>query len=222
MQIGHARKAKAQPEAGAAMHVHQLRVGPMQNFAYLVDPGNGEAALVDPGFEPDRLVEEAKARGLRVTQIWATHGHADHVQGIPRAKALTHARVVAHESADHPADVKLRDGEVFAFGGAPVRAIHTPGHRFDSVCYEVAGAWLLTGDTLFVGECGRVDLPGSDVDAMHRSLTQTLRALPDALIVLPGHDYGKTPTSTLGREKRDNYTMRARTLDEFRRFMAEP
>ncbi|MEA3198976.1 MAG: hypothetical protein QOE90_404 [Thermoplasmata archaeon] len=204
------------------MQIHQLRVGPMQNFAYLVDPGNGEAALVDPGFEPDRLVEEAKARGLRVTEVWATHGHPDHVKGIPRVKALTNARVVAHESADHPVDVKLRDGQILAFGPTRVRALHTPGHRFDSMCYEVAGEWLLTGDTLFVGECGRVDLPGSDVDAMHRALTQILPALPDGLIVLPGHDYGKTPTSTLGDEKRTNHTMRPRTLDAFRRFMAEP
>lgn len=205
------------------MQIHQLRVGPMQNFAYLVDPGDGNAALVDPGFEPDRLVAEAEARGLRIVEVWATHGHRDHIDGIPRIVARTRARVVAHERADHqPVDARVRDQDTFAFGAAAVRVHHTPGHRFDSVCFEVDGRWLLTGDTLFVGECGRVDLPGSDVDAMHRSLTETLRALPDALVVLPGHDYGKTPTSTLGHEKAHNETMRPRTLEDFRRFMAEP
>jgi glyoxylase-like metal-dependent hydrolase (beta-lactamase superfamily II) len=100
-----------------------------------------------------------------------------------------------------------------------VEVVHTPGHRFDSVCYLVDGTHLLTGDTLFVGECGRVDLPGSDPVAMHRSLTQTLRALPDELIVLPGHDYGATPTSTLGEQKRTNATMQPRSLDEFLDFV---
>src|SRR5207248_237448 len=120
---------------------------------------------------------------------------------------------------------------------------HTPGHRFDSVCYvvdarsdsegrdaaaepqrggRVTGTHLLTGDTLFVGECGRVDLPGSDPVAMHRSLLTTLAKLPDDLVVLPGHDYGSRPTSTLGEERRTNYTLKSRSLDEFLAFMSEP
>lgn len=205
------------------MQVHQVRVGPMQNFAYLVADDAGEGALVDPGFEPERLVDEAKARGVRIAQVWATHGHHDHVGGIPRAKALTGASVHAHASADHaPVDVRHADRARFRAGALDVEVLHTPGHRFDSVCYLVDGTHLLTGDTLFVGECGRVDLPGSSVDDMHRTLTSTLRALPDDLVILPGHDYGKTPTSTLGHEKRHNYTMQPRTLEEFRRFMAEP
>lgn len=205
------------------MQVHQIPVGRMQNFAYLVADDEGVGVLVDPGFEAARLVEEAKARGVRIAAILVTHGHHDHVGEVPVAKRLTGAPVHAHASADHPGvDVRHEEGSTIRVGGLAIRVIHTPGHRFDSVCYEVNGTHLLTGDTLFVGECGRVDLPGSDVDAMWRSLTQTLRALPDALVVLPGHDYGKTPTSTLGREKADNYTLRPRTLDEFRRFMAEP
>jgi len=205
------------------MQVHQIPVGRMQNFAYLVADDAGVGALVDPGFEPERLVAEAQARGVRVEQIWATHGHHDHVDGIPRAKALTRAQVHAHESADHaPMDVRHADGDRFRLGALEAQVVHTPGHRFDSVCYVVGGTRILTGDTLFVGECGRVDLPGSSVDDMHRTLTRTLRALPDGLVVLPGHDYGKTPTSTLGHEKRTNYTMKPRTLEEFRAFMAEP
>ncbi len=195
----------------------------MQNFAYLVADDAGEAALVDPGFEPERLVDEAKARGLRVAQVWATHGHPDHVQGIPRVQKLTGAPVHAHVSADHaPVDARHADRARFRVGAVEAEVLHTPGHRFDSVCYLVEGTHLITGDTLFVGECGRVDLPGSSVDDMHRSLTGILRSLPDDLVVLPGHDYGKTPTSTLGHEKAHNHTMQPRTLEEFRRFMAEP
>jgi len=73
-----------------------------------------------------------------------------------------------------------------------------------------------------VGECGRVDLPGSDPAAMHRSLLTTLATLPGELVICPGHDYGRTPTSTLAEERRSNYTLRPRSLDEFLRFMAEP
>jgi glyoxylase-like metal-dependent hydrolase (beta-lactamase superfamily II) len=213
----------------------------MQNFAYLVEDGE-VGFLVDPAWEIPRLERLAKehAPGVRVTHILATHGHFDHVQGVPEAKkrfgatvvaagaaedqdAWPRPRVVAHESADHPeVDVRVKDGEELAIGRLRVRVVHTPGHRFDSVCYLVDGTHLLTGDTLFVGECGRVDLPGSDPAAMHKSLTRTLRALPDELIVLPGHDYGKTPTSTLGEQKRTNYTMQPRTLDEFLEFMQAP
>jgi glyoxylase-like metal-dependent hydrolase (beta-lactamase superfamily II) len=195
----------------------------MRNFVYLIDDEAGAGALVDPAFEVPRLLAEAKARGVRVDAILATHGHPDHVNGIPAAASATGAPVYAHRSADHkPVDHPLDDGAVFHVGRVEVKAIHTPGHRFDAVCYLVDGTHLLTGDTLFVGECGRVDLPGSSVPDMHRSLVTTLRALPDDLVVLPGHDYGKTPTSTLGHEKRTNYTMQPRTLDEFARFMAEP
>lgn len=194
----------------------------MRNFAYLVADDAGEAMLVDPAWEVPRLVALAAREGLRVTRILATHGHHDHVGGVPEARRLTGARVVAHESADHPVDDAVRHGDRFRVGGLDVEALHTPGHRFDSACYVVGGTHVLTGDTLFVGDCGRVDLPGSDPAAMRQSLLGTLRGLPDGLVVLPGHDYGAAPTSTLGREKAANPALRERTLDEFLRFMAEP
>lgn len=204
------------------VRVHQVPVGRMKNFAYLLADEAGEAMLVDPAWEVPRLVALAAREGLRVTRILATHGHHDHVGGIPAAKAATGARVVAHASADHPFDEAVKHGDRFRVGRLEVEVLHTPGHRFDSACYVVDGTHVLTGDALFVGECGRVDLPGSDPVAMHDSLLRVLRALPDDLVVLPGHDYGATPTSTMGREKATNHTLRERTLDEFLRFMAEP
>ena len=204
------------------MRFRQVKVGPMENFAYLVADDAGEGILVDPAWDVGRLLKEAEAAGIRIRAILATHGHPDHVNGVPQAKQATGAPVHAHRSADHPHDVPLDDGQVFRVGALEVRVVHTPGHRFDSVCYVLDGTHLLTGDTIFVGECGRVDLPGSNVDDMHRSLTQILPALPDHLVVCPGHDYGAKPLSTLGEEKRTNPTMRPRTLDEFRRYMGEP
>ena len=214
----------------------------MQNFVYVLQDDAGQAMLVDPAFEIDRVLRQVGELGVHVSHVLATHGHPDHVMGVPTARERLGAKVVAHESADHaPVDVRVKDLEGFSVGAMDVRVLHTPGHRFDSVCYVVAdnrraaggddaapqrrvgdGTHILTGDTLFVGECGRVDLPGSDPVAMHKSLVTTLRALPDGLIVLPGHDYGPTPTSTLGEEKRTTHTMQPRTLDEFLAFMAEP
>src|SRR3989442_995115 len=81
---------------------------------------------------------------------------------------------------------------------------------------------VFTGDCLFVGDCGRVDLPGSSVEDMYASLFDKVRKMDDALIVCPGHHYGKTPLSTIGEEKRTNFTLRPRTLAEFTKFMATP
>lgn len=205
------------------MRLHQWKAGDMENFVYVLEDGAGTAMLVDPAFEMPRVLREVEKLGVRVTHILVTHGHHDHIEGVPEAKKRLGAKVVAHESADHPdIDTRVKDGELFAVGQMKVRVHHTPGHRFDSVCYQVDGTHLITGDTLFIGECGRVDLPGSDVRAMHHSLVHVLRGLPDELVVLPGHDYGRTPTSTLGREKAGNYTMKPRTVDEFVAFMDEP
>jgi glyoxylase-like metal-dependent hydrolase (beta-lactamase superfamily II) len=194
----------------------------MRNFAYLLADDAGEGILVDPAWDVPGILKQAEAAGIRVQAILATHGHADHVNGVAEARKRTGAQVHAHRSADHPHDVPLDHGQRFRAGALEVEVVHTPGHRFDSACYVVDGTHLLTGDTLFVGECGRVDLPGSSVPDMHRSLNVVLPALPDRLVVLPGHDYGPRPTSTLGEEKRANYTLAPRTLDAFTRFMAEP
>lgn len=203
------------------MLLRQLKLGPMDNFVYVFGK-DGEAFVVDPAYEVPRLLDEVRALGLRLTHVLVTHGHPDHILGVPLVKRETGALVVAHESADHPVEVNVADGATLRVAGMEVRVVHTPGHRFDSVCYVVDDEHLVTGDTLFVGECGRVDLPGASIPDMWRSLTQTLPALPRHLVVLPGHDYGKTPTSTLEREVRENDTMKLRSLPEFARFMREP
>lgn len=194
----------------------------MRNFVYLVEGTAGRAFLVDPAWDVPRFLEEAKRLGLRITDALLTHGHPDHVNGVAALRKATGARVWAHESSDQSPDEKLRDGQRVTLAGVDVETIHTPGHRFDSACYVLDGTHVLTGDTLFVGDCGRVDLPGSDPVAMHRSLLSIVRGLDDALVVLSGHDYGPTPTSTMGREKRENPALRERTVHEFVAYMREP
>ena len=102
-----------------------------------------------------------------------------------------------------------------------IEVIHTPGHTPDSICLQVDNK-LLTGDTLFVGECGRTDLPGGSVTAMYNSLFHRLMKLDDGVEVYPGHDYGPNPHSTIGEERRTNYTLRDRSLKEFVNLMREP
>jgi len=205
------------------MILEQIRVGGMDNFAYLMGcRATGEAAVVDPAFEPERLVARAAALGLRIAWVINTHGHHDHAGGNHRMVALTDARVAAHPAAQQRSDRRLAHDETLALGEVCIRALHTPGHTPDGLCLLVDDEALLTGDTLFVGECGRTDLPGSDAAALHHSFFEVLAALPDHLTVWPGHDYGTAPHSTLGRERAENYTLKPRSVEEFVAFMAEP
>jgi glyoxylase-like metal-dependent hydrolase (beta-lactamase superfamily II) len=193
----------------------------MQNFAYLIgDEASGVAALVDPTAQWPLLESQARHHGLNVTRVFNTHSHPDHTAGNDYFRARG-AQVVAHESAPTRPEVKAKDGDSIAVGGLDVSVVHTPGHRFDAVCFLV-GKLLFTGDTLFIGECGRTDLPGSDPGAMHHTLLTVLRRLPDDLVIMPGHNYGPVPSRTLGEEKRLNYTLQPRTLEEFLEFMRAP
>jgi len=202
--------------------IEQVKVSGMANFAYIVGDRNaGEAVVIDPSFGGSRLLEKAGSLGLRITKVLLTHCHHDHVGDTSLILSKTTARSAAFGLCDNDVDIPLNDGDIIDVGALKMKVIHTPGHTQDSVCFLVGNA-LFTGDTLFVGECGRTDLPGSDVAKMHHSLLTTLRSLPDSLVVYPGHDYGRTPTSTLGYEKEHNYTLEQRSLEEFIQFMSEP
>ena len=157
---------------------------------------------------------------LSLQWVLNTHSHFDHIGGNERLRARG-VKLVAHPAAPTHPDVALADGATLMLGALPMRVLHTPGHCSDAVCL-MGGGHLFTGDTLFIGECGRVDLPGSDPRAMHHSLLSVLCALPDDLLVMPGHNYGPVPCRTLGEEKRANYTLAPRTLAAFLAFMAEP
>jgi glyoxylase-like metal-dependent hydrolase (beta-lactamase superfamily II) len=119
-------------------------------------------------------------------------------------------------------DLKIDDGDVLKVGAIRIKVIYTPGHTVDSVCLLVNDEKLLTGDTLFVGECGRTDLPGGNAKSMHESLFNKLLKLNGEVEVYPGHDYGQTPSSTIASEKRSNYTLKPRSVEEFMEFMSQP
>jgi glyoxylase-like metal-dependent hydrolase (beta-lactamase superfamily II) len=200
----------------------QVPVGTFQNFAYIIGDEKAKVgAIVDPAWETDRLLKLCEDLGLKVSYVINTHSHHDHVQGNEQAARQTGAKIVMHEKASLRKDIPVKDGDVIEVGSIRIGVLHTPGHCPDSICLLVDGK-LLTGDTLFVGECGRTDLPGSDPSQMYDSLFNKILPLQDNIEVYPGHDYGRSPSSTIGYERKNNYTLKTRTKQEFIQFMAEP
>jgi len=201
--------------------LEQFRIGPYLNFTYLVaESEGGDAVVIDPSYGIEPVIRAIDERRVKVGYVLNTHSHRDHIAGNDEVRARTGAKVVAHRSAPLGQDVSVEDGDAISVGRLKIEVLHTPGHTKDSVLYLFEGH-LATGDTLFVGECGRTDLPGGDASEMYDSLLKRVVRLDDALVVLPGHDYGATPTSTIGREKQENYTLQPRTREEFLRFLAE-
>src|SRR6516162_7350647 len=212
----------------------QAQLGPMANFVYIIaDPVTRKAAVVDPAWDVSRIIDYAEGKGYDLEKILITHYHQDHIGGnmmgqniqgaaemVSRVKAKVYvnkneAEGVKKVSGLSDSDlVKVEAGDVFKVGQLDVKFIHTPGHTPGSQCFLVDGN-LISGDTLFVGSCGRVDLPGSDPEQMYYSLNQKLRALDDSTVVYPGHAYSSDSASTIGREKRRNMYMRFETLDDF-------
>lgn len=192
------------------------------NFSYIIaDETILQAIVIDPNFNSDLIARIVRERGLQVKYVVNTHQHADHIAGNMEIKSLFNSKIVAHELARTRKDVSVVDGQILTFGNQTARVIHTPGHSPDSICLLVENK-LLTGDTLFVGECGRTDLPGGSAGDLYDSLFGKLMKLDDNIEVYPGHDYGWKPHSTIGEEKRTNYTLEKRTRKEFTEFMKEP
>lgn len=209
--------------------IHQIPVGPLAVFTYIVGcPETGAAVVIDPAGEAERLVEIIEREGLSVVYILNTHGHADHVLANRQLKQLlpdpASIPIAMHDADDRffsrkeiriqsekelglpppdPVDIRLQDGDRLAVGMLTIEVIHTPGHTPGSVCF-LADGHLITGDTLFVGAVGRTDLSGGSLEILLESLEKRIIGLPEETVVWPGHDYGETPASTIGREKQEN------------------
>jgi glyoxylase-like metal-dependent hydrolase (beta-lactamase superfamily II) len=206
----------------------------MVNFCYLIgDTASRECVVVDPAWDVRGLVDAAGRDGMKITGALATHYHPDHVGGdlfglrIEGAAALQEITAVPVHCNRHEADgirfvtglsasdLVLHDGgDVVRVGEVEITLVHTPGHTPGSHCFLVDGR-LVSGDTLFVQGCGRVDLPGGDPEEMYRTLTQRLAKLPGDVVLYPGHHYGPTETSTLADERVSNYAFRPRDLGEW-------
>jgi len=220
------------------IYLRQAQIGPMANFVYLIgDPVTRAAAVVDPAWEVAQILDLAAADGYRIEHILITHYHPDHlggdlfghkIQGTADLLNRIKAKVYLHKDEAAGAKqvaglsdsdlVKMDSGDTIKLGAREISFIHTPGHTPGSQCFLVEGN-LVSGDTLFVNSCGRVDLPGSDPEQMYYSLNQTLRNLDDATVVYPGHAYAPESSTTIGAQKRSNIYMRFGSVDEFLRAM---
>ena len=205
--------------------IRQTAIGPYRVNTYLLACAQTrKAVLIDPGGEAERIVKMVRDEGVEPVYILNTHGHADHVLANQQLQAVFPVPVCMHEADDiffaaaevrqksekelglpapAPADIRLRDGQVLEVGNLRIKVIHTPGHTPGSVCFLAAGN-LFTGDPLFVGDVGRTDLTGGSLDTLINSLREKVIVLPEETIIRPGHDYGETPTSTVGREIKEN------------------
>jgi len=199
----------------------QVQVGAYQNFSYIIgDEDTRKAALVDPAWEVNKLLQLCSDLKLNVTLIINTHSHSDHVAGNASVSQRTGAKIVAHVSSPVHKDISVEEGDTITVGDVSVEILHTPGHCPDHICLLFNNK-VLTGDTLFVGECGRTDLAGGNSSEMYDSLNKLLN-LNDKIEVYPGHDYGPKKSSTIGYERQNNYTLKKRTRQEFIQFMKEP
>jgi glyoxylase-like metal-dependent hydrolase (beta-lactamase superfamily II) len=200
----------------------QIPVGQMANFTYIVaDEETGDAAVIDPAWDLEKVFDALKKNGWTARYIINTHSHFDHVLGTEQVAKVTGAKIIQHQASQLEKDIVVADGDVIQVGSSiKMRVVHTPGHSKDSMCLvlDSEGA-VFTGDTLFVGNCGRTDLPGSDPREMYRSLFDKVARLDERLVVYPGHNYGQAPTSTIGHEKKFNYVLEPRTEQEFLEFM---
>jgi len=214
--------------------LRQAQLGPMANFVYLIgDRETRKAAVVDPAWDVNAIVNYAEREGYEIDKVLITHYHQDHLGGsmmgqhiqgaadlLNRIKVKVYvnkneAEGVKKVSGLSDSDlVKVEAGDVFKIGDIDIKFIHTPGHTPGSQCFLVDGN-LISGDTLFVNSCGRVDLPGSDPEAMYYSLNHTLRNLDDSTIVYPGHAYAPESSTTIADQKRHNMYMRFNNLDDF-------
>lgn len=191
------------------------------NFSYIIaDDATKETVIVDPSFNADAIVQVLKRKNLGAKYIVDTHSHHDHTAGNKDVQSKCGGKIVAHRLARIAKEVGVDDGDVLKLGQLIIKVIHTPGHSNDSICLLFDNK-LLTGDTLFVGECGRTDLPGGSAEDMYDSLFHKLMKLDDSVEVYPGHDYGAAPRSTIGQERKANYTLEKRTLEQFIEFMEE-
>jgi glyoxylase-like metal-dependent hydrolase (beta-lactamase superfamily II) len=221
------------------MILEQMELGPMMNFVYIIGCAETrEAAVVDPAWDVPGIIRAAEEAALRIRHVLLTHGHPDHMNGLEELLNATDAAVHLH--ADETDYMRMAaeyfgirvdfmnrrsanfrpvsDGSSLNIGKLSLEFLHTPGHTPGSQCFLIENN-LVSGDTLFINACGRVDLPGGDPEKMWWSLNHRLRALEDETVLYPGHNYAGRLSSTVGEEKRHNPYMQYESLDRFLRAM---
>lgn len=203
--------------------IHEiLPVGPLQcNCSIVGDENTREAMVIDPGDDIDDVLELVRKHNLQVKQIIITHAHIDHVGGAMKLRVATGAPILLNQNdyallklldvqaawigVPSPGKIEIdrsiTTGETVSAGSHTAQVLHTPGHTEGSIClYFEPEKKLIAADTLFARSIGRTDLPGGDMKKIMRSLHNTVMALPDETIVVPGHG----EMTTIGEERESN------------------
>jgi hydroxyacylglutathione hydrolase len=202
--------------------IAQFEIGDYRNFIYLIlDWDRREAAIVDPQKDLSLPLRALAEHGFKITHLLLTHTHFDHIAGVPEL-LRTHPELSAYVHPDdahrlsHQRIHLLRDGEIIQIGKTQVRAIHTPGHSAGELCYFLDATqppYLLTGDTVFIRDCGRTDLETGSNEQMFESL-QRIKTLPPSTVILPGHHYVRECASTLEKEMRESPPFACKSVAE--------
>ena len=201
------------------MGIVQIPVGNMQNFSYIIyDEHEKVGAIIDPSWDLDKIFEFLEKNNISAKFIINTHTHFDHVLGNDQVVEITKAAIIQHEKSTLKKDRSVREGEIINIGQVELEVLYTPGHSEDSICLIMNKESIITGDTLFVGNIGRVDLPGSSPDNMYDSLSRVAK-LDVSLVVYPGHNYGMTPTSTILNERTNNPMLNFKSKQAFLKYM---
>jgi hydroxyacylglutathione hydrolase len=197
----------------------QILVGNMQNFSYVIyDEHDKVGVVIDPSWELEKIFDFLEKNKISAKYIINTHTHFDHVLGNDQVAEITKVPIIQHEKSTLKKDRSVREGEIINIGRMELEVLYTPGHSEDSICLIVNKESIVTGDTLFVGNIGRVDLPGSSPDNMYDSLSR-ISKLEGSLVVYPGHNYGITPTSTILNERTNNPMLNFKSKEAFLKYM---
>ncbi len=190
--------------------IEAIELGPMENFIYIVhDHASGRAAVVDPAWDVQAILQRAREMDVRITDVLLTHSHHDHINGIEELLQSADAQLhllrpeAQFWGAELTRPTLHHGGDVIRLGETEVRVLHTPGHTPGSACYHLGGE-LITGDTLFVFGCGRCDLRGGDPNEMYDTLRRLATELPPETHINPGHNYADKPDSTLAEQVEGN------------------
>jgi len=186
--------------------IKQFKIG-FDNFSYIIySIVTKEAVIVDPSYDASKALNFIKQNNLKLKYIIITHHHFDHSKDIASVKKVfSSAKVIASrldgKKLNEKVDIFVTDGQKLSLRDIVLQFILTPGHTPGGICILVDNKAIITVDTLFIGDCGRTDLQGGNINQMFKSLQEKIKPLPDHVIVYPGHDYGEKPFDTLGNIK---------------------
>lgn len=199
---------------------HRVQLGPMDNFIYIFsDSHEKNCFIVDPAWDTNYLFNHIEKNDLKLSFVLITHGHMDHVNGLPfvlekhKVPVYFSKNETAELNLSHPDIDYISEGKRLAFNNTPITCLDTPGHTPGSMSF-IIDKWLITGDTLFNQGCGRCDFSYSNLNDMWNSL-EKLKSLPDHLLVCPGHSYGYEKEETLGNLKQANSYLNSSEKSDF-------